>query len=189
VQNLQKLDRGLITKKHGASLQNFWNIDLRIIFQWVKVWTGSTRGEPAGCARSTMDRRRCGPRVPERGGALTGVRPPAAPVHQSSPAGAQKRERSTGSSAQASLELRWRCGGRATAEQNQRRRRSVQARLERGEKQIDDGRGAVKSGGGARPFIGVGGASGRGGRGLMPALMALTPLKTCGFKRGIKGGK
>jgi hypothetical protein len=30
------------------------------------------------------------------------------------------------------------------------------------------------------PFIGVGGAPGRGGRGLTPALMALTPLKTGG---------
>jgi hypothetical protein len=30
--------------------------------------------------------------VPERGGALSGVQPPAAPVHQSSPTGAQKRE-------------------------------------------------------------------------------------------------
>jgi hypothetical protein len=33
-----------------------------------------------------------------RGGVLTGARPLAAPVHQSSPAGAQKGERSTGSS-------------------------------------------------------------------------------------------
>jgi hypothetical protein len=46
----------------------------------------------AGRARSTVDRRRRGLKAPERGSALTGVRPPAAPVHQSSPAGAQKRE-------------------------------------------------------------------------------------------------
>jgi hypothetical protein len=46
---------------------------------------------------------------------LTEVRPPAAPVHQSSPAGAQKRKRSTGSSARASPELRRRRGDRATA--------------------------------------------------------------------------
>jgi hypothetical protein len=68
------------------------NIDLRIIFERVKVSTGSTRGEPAERAQSTVDRRRRGPRVLERGGALTGVQPPAAPVHQSSPAG-RKRER------------------------------------------------------------------------------------------------
>jgi hypothetical protein len=53
--------------------------------------------------------------VPERGGVLTEVRSSAAPVHQSSPAGAQKGERSTGSSARASPELRrWR-GDRAMA--------------------------------------------------------------------------
>jgi hypothetical protein len=164
------------------------NIDLRIIFQRVKVWTRSARGEPVGRARSTVDRRWRGPRVPEHGGALTGVRPPAASVHQSSPAGAQKRERSTGSSAQASPELeRWR-GGRVTTVQNQRRRRSVEARLERGEKRREDGRGAVKSGGGARPFKGVGGALGRGGRGLTPALMALTPLKKGGLRGELRGG-
>jgi hypothetical protein len=81
-----KETRGLLWKILG-------NIDLRIIFQRVKVWIGSTRGEPAGRARSTVDRRWCGARVPERGSTLTGVRPPVAPVHQSSPAGAQKRER------------------------------------------------------------------------------------------------
>jgi hypothetical protein len=52
------------------------------------------------------------------GGALTGARPPAAPVHQSSPTGAQKGERSTGSSARASPELRRCCGGRAMVVQN-----------------------------------------------------------------------
>jgi hypothetical protein len=46
----------------------------------------------AGHARSTVDRRRRRSRVSERGSVLTGVWPPAAPVHQSSPAGAQKRE-------------------------------------------------------------------------------------------------
>jgi hypothetical protein len=68
----------------------------------------------AGRARSTVDRRRRGPKASEHDGALTGVRPPAAPVHQSSPAGVQKRERSTGISARASPELGWRCGDRAT---------------------------------------------------------------------------
>jgi hypothetical protein len=63
----------------------------------------------AGRARSTVDRWRRGPKALERGGTLTGVRPPAAPVHQSSPAGAQKRERSTGISARASPELGRRC--------------------------------------------------------------------------------
>jgi hypothetical protein len=37
-------------------------------------------------------------------------------------------------------------------------------------------------------FYRVGGAPGTGGRGLTPVLMASTPLKTGGGKRGIKGG-
>jgi hypothetical protein len=45
------------------------------------------------------------------GGALTGAWPPAAPVRQSSPAGAQNGEGSEGNSAQVSLELGRRCGG------------------------------------------------------------------------------
>jgi hypothetical protein len=52
-----------------------------------------------------MDRRRRGPKAPERGGALTGVWPPATLVHESSPVEAQQREGSTGSSVWASPEL------------------------------------------------------------------------------------
>jgi hypothetical protein len=52
------------------------------------------------------------------GGTLPGAWPPAAPVRQSSPAGAQKGERSTGSSAQASLELGRSCSDRAISVQN-----------------------------------------------------------------------
>jgi hypothetical protein len=48
------------------------------------------------------------------GGALTGARPPATLVHQSSPAGAQNGEGGTGSSARASPELGRRRGDRAT---------------------------------------------------------------------------
>jgi hypothetical protein len=50
--------------------------------------------------------------------ALTGAWPPAAPVCQRSPAGAQNREGSEGSSALVSLELKRRCGARATVVQN-----------------------------------------------------------------------
>jgi hypothetical protein len=53
-----------------------------------------------------------------QGGALTGAWPPAAPVRQSSPAGAQNGEGSEGNSARVSPELGRRCGGRATAVQN-----------------------------------------------------------------------
>jgi hypothetical protein len=51
-------------------------------------------------------------------GALTGARPPAAPVRQSSLVGVQNGDGSTGSLAQASPELGWRCGGRATMAHN-----------------------------------------------------------------------
>jgi hypothetical protein len=53
------------------------------------------------------------------GGTLIGASPPAAPVCQSSPAGAQKGERSTGSLARASPELGRRCSDRAMAVQIQ----------------------------------------------------------------------
>jgi hypothetical protein len=52
------------------------------------------------------------------GGVLNGAWPPAAPVRQSSPAGAQNGEGSEGNSARVSRELGRRCGGRATVVQN-----------------------------------------------------------------------
>jgi hypothetical protein len=73
--------------------------------------------------RSTVDRRQRGRKASKRGGALTGVRPPAALVHQSSPAGA--RERSTGISARASSELGRRRGDRATRWREEVTRSSV----------------------------------------------------------------
>jgi hypothetical protein len=51
-------------------------------------------------------------------GTLTGAWPPAAPVRQSSPAGAQNGEGREGNLARVSLELGRRCGGRATVVQN-----------------------------------------------------------------------
>jgi hypothetical protein len=51
-------------------------------------------------------------------GALTGAWPPAAPVHQSSPVGAQNGEGSEGNSARVSPELGRRCEGRATTVPN-----------------------------------------------------------------------
>jgi hypothetical protein len=99
------------------------------------------------------------------GGALTGAWPPAAPVRQSSPAGAQNGEGSEGNSARVSPELERRCGGRATVVPN-----GEAAAL--GERAAQVGRGGNRSGercgeaqGGCSPFIGGGGASGRRGRG------------------------
>jgi hypothetical protein len=64
-------------------------------------WTGSTNDElgPRHAVHRGPTRR--GPKAPERGGVLTGVWPPATSVHESSPAGEQQREGSTGSSARA----------------------------------------------------------------------------------------
>jgi hypothetical protein len=50
--------------------------------------------------------------------ALTGAWAPAAPVRQSSPAGAQNGEGNEGNLARVSPELEWRCGGQATVVQN-----------------------------------------------------------------------
>jgi hypothetical protein len=83
-------------------------------------------------------------------GALTGAWPPAAPVHQSSPAGAQNGEGSTGSSARASQVL-WRgCGGQATVVQNREVATLGEdtAQACRGGKEA--GKGVVLLGGGAR---------------------------------------
>jgi hypothetical protein len=68
------------------------------------------------------------------GGALTGARPPASAEHESSPAGVQQREGNVGNSEGGSPRRERRCGGRASAVQNQRWRCSVEAALERGEK-------------------------------------------------------
>jgi hypothetical protein len=76
------------------------------------------------------------------GGMLTGGRPPAAPVRQSSLAGAQQREERMGSSSRASPGLERRRGGRATMVKARWCRRSVRGRLERGEMRREAGGGA-----------------------------------------------
>jgi hypothetical protein len=94
------------------------------------------------------------------GGTLTRSWPSAAPVRQSSPAGAQQREGNAGNSEGGSSRHGQRCGGRVTAVQNRKRRHSVEAVLERGEKRRE---GRVRCGvtrGWCSPFIGVGGARG-----------------------------
>jgi hypothetical protein len=88
--------------------------------------------------------------VLERDGALTEARLPAAPVRQSSSAGAQQIEERMGSSARASPGLGRRRGGRAMAVKVRRRRCSVRGLLRRREREKEAGRGAVKLGEGAR---------------------------------------
>jgi hypothetical protein len=87
---------------------------------------------------------------PRRGSVLTEARPPAAPVRQSSLAGAQQREERTRSSARASLGFGGLREGRPTAVKAQQRRCSVRGLLRRGERGKEAGRGAVKLSGGAR---------------------------------------
>jgi hypothetical protein len=81
-----------------------------------------------------------------QGGALTGGLPPAAPVRQSSPAGAQNGEGGMGSSSRASPGLEWHRGGRAMTGKARWCRRSVSGRLELGEREMRAGKGAVKLG-------------------------------------------
>jgi hypothetical protein len=97
------------------------------------------------------------------GGALTEAWHPAAPMHGSSPAGAQQREGNVGNSARASPLLGRRCGGRATAVQNGEARFSVRGLLRRGEGNRS-GETCGESRGGCSPFIGAEGALGRGDR-------------------------
>jgi hypothetical protein len=78
------------------------------------------------------------------GDALAGARPSAAPVRQSSPAGAQNREGGTGSSSRASPGLDRRRGGRAMTGKAWWYRRSVRGRLELGEREMRAGKGVVK---------------------------------------------
>jgi hypothetical protein len=87
---------------------------------------------------------------PGHGGTLTGARPPAAPVRQSSPEGVQMGERSTGSLARASPELERCCGGRATVVQNRKAAALGEDTARRGERGKEAGEGVVLLGGGAR---------------------------------------
>jgi hypothetical protein len=127
---------------------------------------------------------------PGHGGALTGARPPAALVRQSSPAGAQQREEHTGSSSRASSGLERRRGGRATMVKTRWCWRSVRGRLERGEMRREAGSGVVTRGVVLAFYRGQGSAGEGWPRSLTPALMALTPWKTGEGLRGkLREGK
>jgi hypothetical protein len=136
-----KLNRGLISEKQRGLFAKWWGISAGIYFPTDK----SVDRVHASVDRSGA----LGPPWTD-GGALTGARPPAAPVRQSSPAGAQQRVERTGSSSRASLGL-GRCrGGRAMVVKVQRHWCSVRGLLRHGERAKGAGRGAVKLGGGAR---------------------------------------
>jgi hypothetical protein len=109
-------------------------------------------------------------------GELTGAWPPAAPVRLSSPAGVQNGEGSTGSSAQASPELGWRCGSRATVVQNQEAAALGEdtAQACREGKRSGERCGATQ--GWCSPFIGARGAPGRKCRWVTAGDLRPTPL-------------
>jgi hypothetical protein len=91
--NCKFLDYGLILEKLRGLNAKCRKLEFPgIIFLKVAHGPSPRVVNRAGRVRSTVDRRRHGSKAPERGGALIGVRPPAALVHQSSPAGVQKRE-------------------------------------------------------------------------------------------------
>jgi hypothetical protein len=124
---------------------------------------------------------------PGHGGVLTGARLPAALVRQSSPAGAQKGERSMGSSARASPELGRRCGGQVTVVQNREAAAlgedTSQAWRER--KRSGGRCGATR--GWCSPFIGAGGGMAGAVNAGVNGFNAIEDGG--GFKREIKGGE
>jgi hypothetical protein len=123
-------------------------------------------------------------------GVLIGARPPGALVCHSSPAGVQKSERSTGSSARASLELGWRCGGRAMVVQNREAvalgEDTTQAWRER--KRSGGRCGAIR--GWCLPFIGAGEHRGGVAGVVNTGVNGFNTIEDRGgFKREIKGGE
>jgi hypothetical protein len=173
-------------------LQNGGEFWLWIYFSTDKSWTGSTRGEP-GRARAVHR----GPTAAWTEGAGARRR-----SHRSTASGRSGALKLIGGSAIERGEhgelssgltgarvAAWRPGD-GGAEPEVAALSGSKARAWREAKRGWERCGEVR--GWCSPFIGVGGAPGRGGRGLTPALMALTPLKTGGgggVKRGIKGGK
>jgi hypothetical protein len=99
------------------------------------------------------------------GGALTGARPPAAPVRQSSPAGVQNGEGGTGSSIRASSGLKQRRGGWATMMQSRKMEALGERVAQAGREGRVSGERCGELWGGCSPFIGAGGTARRFGRG------------------------
>jgi hypothetical protein len=122
-------------------------------------------------------------------GALTGAWPPAAPVHLSSPAGAQNGEGGMGSSTWTSPELGRRYGSRATVVQN----REAVALGEDTAQACREGKEAGERCGATRgwcsPFIGAGGAPGRKCRWVIAEDLRPTPLMAEASRGGINAGE
>jgi hypothetical protein len=168
--NCKIMDRGIISEKQRGFFAKSAKLDRVLISEKQRGFFVKWRGISAGIYFSTdksVDRVHAsvdrlvalGPPWidggADRGGGWGAAerspehRPPAAPVRQSSPAGAQQREERTRSSSRASPGLGRRRGGRAMVVKVRRHRCSVRGLLRRGERGKGAGRGAVKLGGGA----------------------------------------
>jgi hypothetical protein len=104
-----KETQGLLCKMAG-------NFGWGFIFQRIKSWAGSMHpwtGRACSVRHGPTAARTEG--GPGHSGALTGARPPTAPVHQSSPVGVQQREERSESLARATPGLGRRHGDRAMA--------------------------------------------------------------------------
>jgi hypothetical protein len=110
--NCKIMDCGLISKNTRDFLQNGGEYRLGIYFSTDKALdrVHASVDRPGALGPPWTDGG-AGKGAPGRGGALTEAQPPAAPVHQSSPAVVQQREERTGSSARASPGLGRHRGG------------------------------------------------------------------------------
>jgi hypothetical protein len=100
-----------------------------------------------------------------QGGVLTGARLPAASVRRSSPVGVQQRVERTGNSIRASPGLERHRGGLAMTVQSGEAAVLDERVAQAGREGNVSGERCGELWGGCSPFIGAGGAAGRGGRG------------------------
>jgi hypothetical protein len=154
-----KLDRGLISEKQRGFFTKWRGISVGIYFSTDKSVdrVHASVDRPGALGPLWTDGGANRGRVSGHDGALTGARPPAAPVRQSSPAGAQQREERTGSLARASSGVERCQGGLATEVKN----REAVALGEGATQAWREGKGSGGRCGDTRgwcsPFIGAGG--------------------------------
>jgi hypothetical protein len=115
------------------------------------------------------------------GGVLTGARPPAVPMRRRSPAGVQQREQRTGNSIRASPGLERRRGGWVMMVQSKETVALGERVAQAGREGNVNGERCGELWGGCSPFIGAGGAAGRGGRAVNAGVNGFNAIE------GVKG--